>query len=88
MCKLTGLESAGSAIGCASDGLLGLLESRLLGVGGDLLLGLLAEALASVDVLVERLLSVKRYRRCSPNVRHVDCEFGGFWLEKCLWLLC
>lgn len=47
--KLTRLDSTGSAVSEPSDGLAGLVESRLLGVGGDLLLGLLAESLASGD---------------------------------------
>lgn len=42
------LNGSGDAVTSSSQGLAGLVESRLLGVGGDLLLCLLAETLAHV----------------------------------------
>jgi hypothetical protein len=54
--QLTGLDGAGCAIIGARCRLLGLVESRLLRVGGDLLLGLVAESLASAEELIKKLL--------------------------------
>lgn len=45
----TGLEGAGSLVAETGDRLGGLVEGGLLGVGGDLLLGLLAETLATAS---------------------------------------
>ena len=45
---LTGLDGCGSLVAGTCNGLAGLVEGRLLGVRGGLLLGLLAESLAPV----------------------------------------
>lgn len=69
MFELTGLDGTGSAVIGSSYGLLGLVESRLLGVGSDLLLGLVAEILASADVLVVGSL----LRRGSMHTQSQTC---------------
>jgi hypothetical protein len=81
------LKSAGSLVVGAAEVLRGLFGVRLLGVGSDLLLHLVAETLASVavsilshfclcigrgDVAEEIELRFGRRAESIPEVRHVD----------------